>query len=456
LASLLDFLPLFRETALTIRGRIDADANAGVDPTSDDYIDTTEGGFYWDLTQVVVLEVERLMDMLATEVPAAAFPQYAWGDYLDDHGETIGVARKNAAKASGEATFTGTDDTIIPVGTRVGNPQTAPDEDPVEFVTMVGAIISGGVVTVGIEADAPGSRFNVAIGTITELLNAPAGVTSVTNTAATSGGTDVEPDDVYRDRILLELSSPQGAGNAADYERWALVYAGIGFCTVEPLWDGPGTVRLMITDPANVPVSGSVTSGLKTQLDPASATSQLDGAVTLPEATITVDSTAGFRAATGPSPQKIFVGDQPVTYEGSTATTFTDCTGGTGVIADNTAVTQSGEGLGLAPIGANVWVATPSVLTITVDADVRYDTGYSDGSVVGTVNVAPEIEAAITSYIKKLGPGGDVIHTKVVAAIVDVQGVEDVSLATVLLDGAASNISVDGDRVPTAGTITLT
>lgn len=451
MASLLDFLPLFRETAETIRARMDADVNAGVDPNSDDYIDTTEGGFYWDLTQVVVLEIERLMDMLATEVPAAAFPQYAWGDYLDDHGETIGLTRKPATKATGQITFSGTNGTLIPTGTRVATPQIAPDDEPVEFLTTAGATIASGTATVGIEAETAGSAYNVSIGSLSVLINAPAGVVSCTNAAATTGGTDVETDEVFRARILLELASAQGAGNAADYERWALAYEGVGFCAVEPLWDGPGTVRLMITDASNAPVSNAVISGLKNQLDPASASTQLNGAVTLPTATITVDDTTGFESS-----GKIFVGSQPVTYTGKTGTTFTGCTGGTGTIADNSAVIQSGKGTGLAPIGASVWVDTPSALTINVAADVIYDNGYSDGSVAGSIDISEDIETAVSDYVKGLGPGGDVIRTKIVAAIVDVEGVSDVSLGTVLLNGSAANVSVSGSQVPTIGTITLT
>lgn len=55
----------------------------------------------------------------------------------------------------------------------------------------------------------------------------------------------------------------------------------------------------------------------------------LDGAISLPQATITVDSTASF-----PTIGSLIIGSQTVAYTGKTGTTFTGCTGGTGAYLD--------------------------------------------------------------------------------------------------------------------------
>jgi hypothetical protein len=60
-------------------------------------------------------------------------------------------------------------------------------------------------------------------------------------------------------------------------------------------------------------------------------------AATLPTGTLAVQSTKGF-SDTG----TIVVGGESVTYTGRTTTTFTGCTGGSGAIAVNAQVTQSG------------------------------------------------------------------------------------------------------------------
>jgi uncharacterized phage protein gp47/JayE len=269
MAEFLEFLPLFAESTDSIRARIDADVNAGVAPTDPDFIDTTEGGIYFDLTQPVILEIERLWDALAAEVPAVMFPAFAFGDYLDEWGVTVNLARKDAVAATGTVTFTGTPGTLIATGTTVSPLQTDPDVDPPTFATTQSATIGGGgTVDVPIQAVETGVAGNVAAGTITQLLSANAGIAAVTNASATSGGAEVESDDDYRERILLEFSQAPGAGNASDYERWALAYPGVGHATVQPVWNGPGTVRVIVTDENNNPVSTTVVSGLQALLDP--------------------------------------------------------------------------------------------------------------------------------------------------------------------------------------------
>src|SRR4051812_26393531 len=105
--SLLNFLPVVAEDADSVRGRYDADANAGLDPADPAFVDTTEGGFYWDLTQGSVLENVRLWDFLGTEMVAAMFPGTAWGDYLDLHGETINLPRLDEVEATAQVLFVG-------------------------------------------------------------------------------------------------------------------------------------------------------------------------------------------------------------------------------------------------------------------------------------------------------------------------------------------------------------
>jgi hypothetical protein len=109
MADFADFLPVRREDLATIRPRVDADMVAGDPPQS--ALDLTPGLPAWDLTQAILLEVERLWDFAATEVPAVMFVTYAWGEYLDMHGEVLNLPRKAAAPASGVVRFTGVNGT---------------------------------------------------------------------------------------------------------------------------------------------------------------------------------------------------------------------------------------------------------------------------------------------------------------------------------------------------------
>lgn len=375
MASFLDFLPLFTETTDTIRARIDADANAGVDPTDPNFIDTTEGILYYDVTQPIILEIERLWDELSTEVPAVMFPAFAWGDYLDEWGVTVNLPRKDAVAAQGVVTFTGTVGGLIGSDTLVSPLQTDPDVTPPQFATTVSAVIGGGgTVDVPVAAVTPGVAGNVASGTITQLVSPNGFISAVTNAVGTGDGEEVETDDAYRERILLEFSQASGAGTQADYIRWGLAYPGVGHVTVQPIWSGAGTVRVIITDSLNQPVPGGTVSGLQNELDPV-----------------------------------------------------------------------SGQGAGLAPIGAIVTVATPSLLAVAVSGTVTHASGYSLDGTGGTIATRDAITAAIADYVASLNPGDTVYLRHVESRFFAVKGVLDVT--SLLLNGSASNVTVGGLQI---------
>jgi uncharacterized phage protein gp47/JayE len=269
-----EFVPVARENIDTIRARMDSDINAGLSPSDPRWVDVVEGGPYWDLSQVVALEVERLWDFLSVEVAAAMFPSFAWGQYLDEHALTFGLVRKDAVKASGIVRFTGDDGTAIISGTQVGTEPDDPDDDPIVFETTASGTIpiaGVGYVDLPVQALESGSDSNVAIGIASLLFSGVAGVASVSNITAIIGGEDQESDVALQDRVLLEISSAQGAGTASDYTRWALSYPGVGHVTVQPAWAGGGTVRVVVTDADNQPVGASTVTGLQAVLDPTSA-----------------------------------------------------------------------------------------------------------------------------------------------------------------------------------------
>lgn len=306
MADFLSFVPLVRETIESIRARLNADTNAGVAPTEEGYYDTTEGSAVYDLTQGPALEAERLWDFLSTEVVAAMFVQSAWGQYLDEHGAMLGVDRKDEVLATGAVTFFGIDGTPIPTGTEVGQAATDPDADPVTFVTTESGWVgdpddplapvtyaSPGEITLPVRAAEPGPSGNVPPGAVVILLTGIDNVSAVVNATNISGGADVESDEAYQNRLLLEWRAPGAAGNVADYRKWALAYPGVGDVTVTPVWDGPNTVRLVVTDPDGNPVSGITRDGLKQLLDPVGLDGQGYGLAPV-GAFVTVDTVTTF------------------------------------------------------------------------------------------------------------------------------------------------------------------
>jgi uncharacterized phage protein gp47/JayE len=268
MANILDFIPPFQETIDMIRARLNADANSGVAPDDPAFLDPAPGGFFWDLTQAPALEQERQYEAL-NEALAATFPQYAWGTYLDEHALVVGLTRNDSVAASGVVTFTGAPGTLIASGVQVGAAQTDPDADSLIYETIASATIpGGGAVDVAVQARTRGSAFNITAGQLTVLLSGIEGISSVTNAAAISGGADVEADEALLNRILLAWQGVHGGGTVDDYISWALDYPGVGFVRINPLWAGPGTVQVVITDINNQAMSPTAIAGLQAILDP--------------------------------------------------------------------------------------------------------------------------------------------------------------------------------------------
>lgn len=461
MTDLSNFLPIRVENLDTIIARIDADLNAGLAPDDDAFIDTTPGTFYADIRTAFALELERLWDVATTDTVAASLIEYAWGIYLDAHGAPLGVERNDEARATGTVTFTGDNGTLVPTGTETSTIQVDPEDEPIAFVTTESGTIGASPLTLAVEAVEPGVSGNVATGAVTLLTSPVSGVTSVANDAAMSGGVDVESDESYRDRLKLSWSAAQGAGSVADYKRWALDVDGVGFVRVTPIWNGAGTVRVVITDTENNPVSDTLLQQVQDLLDPYDAETTVDGGdLTTPIPTLTVVSTTGFAAA-----GQLYVGDQLVAYTGTTATTFTGCTGFTANITNGDAVVQSGSGNGLAPVGAIVSVRTAATLTIDVDAELTVDNGYSVDGASGTISVLPEVTSILTEYINNLPPGGEpapgvdtgagsVLYLRVFGLLMGIPGVYAVT--DLLLDAVAANKAVTANEVPEIGTLTVT
>lgn len=86
-------------------------------------------------------------------------------------------------------------------------------------------------ITLAAEAIDTGVEGNVGAGTITDISRAPASLTSVTNQAAFTGGSDREDTETFRQRLLEFMSNPQ-TGSPADLKAWAENVAGVETATV--------------------------------------------------------------------------------------------------------------------------------------------------------------------------------------------------------------------------------
>ena len=119
-------------------------------------------------------------------------------------------------------------------------------EDGLEYLLDEQVTLStAGDGTGTLTASAAGAEYNVAAGTVKLQQSPAAGLTSFAVGAA-SGGVDPETDAQLVERYYDYLRKPATSGNAYQYEQWAKSVTGVGKAKVFPLWNGAGTVKVVI------------------------------------------------------------------------------------------------------------------------------------------------------------------------------------------------------------------
>lgn len=223
-----------------------------------DAMDKTEGGFADDFTRPTALRLAKFAEQDILNAIACIFPSTSYGEFLDRHGTSRGITRKEATKAYGHVQVTAKAGTAIPVGTIF---TTIADEyaEYVEFMSVTSGITESDTVPIELEVEAvlPGTEGNVSAGAITLLGSNIIGVSSVYNAEATSGGTDLEDDDSLRERIeqFDKSKNVSYVGSNNDYERWALEVPGVGSAVCVPAQDDTGLVTLVIADSNGAPAN---------------------------------------------------------------------------------------------------------------------------------------------------------------------------------------------------------
>ncbi len=223
-------------------------------------IDDMENGFPWDFTKPTALEKAEMLEFHLVETLKIMFPMWAYDEWLDYHAKGRGITRKPANAASGELLITGIPGTTIPAGSKFAAPATA-DTPAIEYQTTEKYTIGeDGTVRAQITAVEAGPKGNVPANTVTLMMTPIKGITSITNEANITGGTEVENDDELRNRIM-EIDAASEAsfvGSDGDYKRWAEEVPGVGTALVIPEWAGPGTVKVVVIDANGQPANAAI------------------------------------------------------------------------------------------------------------------------------------------------------------------------------------------------------
>ena len=332
----------------------------------DDSLDKRQGSIIYDALAPAAAELAQCYIALDVYFDQTYLIS-AVGDNLDNKVADYGLVRTAATKAQKIGVFI--DNEENPMSIEIGSRWAIPNEyggynyKVIESTSTTGTYI--------LECETAGTVGNEYVGTLLPL-------ESVNNlgdaniTTLYIAGEDAETDDHLRQRALDKLNETSFGGNVADYKEFMESQDGVGACLVIPIWNGGGTVKLVvITNSYGIPTTAKLNE-LQSIVDPTQ---------------------------------------------------------------------NQGQGLGKAPIGHVVTVVAPTAYNLSIVATV------SVGSTYTLQSLTPAIEDAIESYILEIqqqwadNTSVTIYVSRLIAAIVSVEGVTNVSDLTI--NGSSSDVTIN-------------
>ena len=226
-----------------------------------DKVNLVEGGFAWDLLASNSKEFEKVYAEIGLSVEAF-FPQTSWGPWLTKIAETHGVIRREATSSIVVLTVTGQAGTVVPEGSLFAT------NDGKNFLTVESKKIEdGGSVDIKAQSQEAGENYNVDANTITKIPVSIYGVSAVNNKNSAYDGFDEEDDETLLKRLLFKVRMPATSGNNYHYMTLATEVAGVGEVNVIDLWNGNGTVKVIITDANNNIASADLIEKVQTYIE---------------------------------------------------------------------------------------------------------------------------------------------------------------------------------------------
>lgn len=231
-------------------------------------LDISVGSYEYDAIEPTNTEFAIVYFMLRNII-LLAFPQYSFGKWLTLAAESHGVYRKEATYANGILTIYGSTGTVIPAGTKFTNIVSSGSNLPIKYYTTQETVIinSNGNCEVKVVADDYGFIGNATIGEICFNISDIPNLTLIRNEKVFTNGTDEETDESLLERLLDRVRHPIGSGNKSAYRQWAKEISGVAEAEAIPLWNGPGTVQVIIIGVGGIPIPDIVPL-VKEYLDP--------------------------------------------------------------------------------------------------------------------------------------------------------------------------------------------
>lgn len=233
--------------------------NLMLDNVSND-IDKREGSIIYDaLAPAAMVSAQQSLSL--ANILRETYIKTAQGEFLDYRAVEHGTSRYAATNAEVKARFN--DDDGNPVNVEVGDRFASIAESPI-FYTVVKPNNDG---TAEMQAEEAGTSANSYIGQVLPVTpNDNLAWAEITEIIAPAR--DAETDDHLRERILKSDAWLAYGGNIADYLDMTSKISDVGATQVYPVWDGAGTVKLVILNNDLMPASSDLVKKVKNIIDP--------------------------------------------------------------------------------------------------------------------------------------------------------------------------------------------
>lgn len=202
-----------------------------------------EGTFNFDIAATFGITTEEVYKELEFWEKQTFIDTATEDEYVDKHALMFGVKRRLGTKAKGTVKVTGKANSIIEENTIFLN------RDGIKYRSLRKEYLSPtGIAEIEIECLSEGKIGNAAIGEITTFEIQNSNIYSVINEKEIINGYDKEPNSVLVARAKEKATRPAHSGNIYDYEQWAKQVDGVGKVLVKPLWNGNGTVKVLVAN----------------------------------------------------------------------------------------------------------------------------------------------------------------------------------------------------------------
>lgn len=221
-------------------------------------VSSLEGSYSYE----VIADIAYLITEAEERIKRVRYAQHiteAVGEDLDAHAADYGFVRKDGIRSHGAAVFAGEPGAVVPVGTVI-----VANDTGLRYATAETGDVGDAI---RVEAEDSGTAYNTQPGAACVLLTNTDGLSGVTLPGGTTGGTEPEQDDDLRKRLLEYIRDIPTSGNAAHYVAWAKSVDGVGNAVCIPIWSGPGTVKVVISDASGRAPDGELLTAVQDYID---------------------------------------------------------------------------------------------------------------------------------------------------------------------------------------------